>query len=282
MPDFNDVAHFLRWRLIPLRYSGRLATLVGARSHIPRSATVEQVLQNGHGAGHTLTDEVVRDVNDIYRSRIAAVVPTTGGHPFVNLFTAADIAPENPVFRLAFSPEVLDTAVDYFNGNLILDSIQALYSWPTSGELRESQMWHKDYGDSKSFHWIAYMNDILGPDDGPFGYVNRHDARRIRRSIFIRRVSDQQFSRELGSGRQLEFLGRAGMSLFIDPAVCYHYGSRCRNGRFALFVTFNTDRPFVRPVPLVRENRSSILRAAIAVRPDLNARFLKRMLQIGS
>jgi len=163
---------------------------------------------------------------------------------------------------------------------MTLDSIQVLYSWASQGSLRESQMWHRDYGDSKSFHWIAYLNDVTGPEDGPFAFVDKEDARRITRSPFIRRIADPAFARELGDGKVRQFLGRAGQSIFVDPAACYHSGSRCKNPRLAIFVTFNTDRPFVAPTPLVTENRRRIADAARQIRPDLSDPYLKRMLQL--
>jgi hypothetical protein len=211
---------------------------------------------------------------------VAQVVARDSGHPFDNLFRAEDISADNPVIALAFSPAILDVADDYFFGRLLLDSLQVLYSYPTDGELRESQMWHKDYGDSRSLHWIAYLNDVSGADDGPFVFIDRQDARRIGRSFFIRRIPDARFLKELGNGRVRQFLGRQGESLFVDPAVCYHSGSRCRNARLALFATFNTDRPFFAPTPLVRENRQRLLDAARRVRADLNDEYLRRLLQL--
>ena len=165
-------------------------------------------------------------------------------------------------------------------GRLVLDSIQALYSWPTAGALRESQLWHKDYGDWKSFHWIAYLNDVNGPDDGPFSFIDKRDARRIAPSPFIRRIADDDFSRELKGGQVRVFAGRAGDSIFVDPAACYHCGSRCRNPRLAVFVTFNTSNPFVAPTAPIRENRQRIFEAARSLRPDLSDGYLRRLLQI--
>jgi len=285
MSVLHDVAHFMRWKLIAVRYAGKLKglSLHPALSEAPpRTGTVERVRRDGHDTGPKLPAATVLQINQIYRPRIDSVVARPDGHPFVNLFRSEDMSPDNPVFRIAFSTDVLDVADDYFSGRLILDSIQVLYSWPTSGALRESQKWHKDYGDSKSFHWISYLNDVRGPDDGPFGFVDKADTRRIGRSAFIRRIGDEQFSHELGSGTPRQFLGAAGDSVFVDPAVCYHYGSRCRNARLALFVTFNTNRPFVRPTPLIGENREQILHAARIVRPDLSERFLRSILQLGS
>jgi hypothetical protein len=283
MSRLHDAAHFLRWRLIALRYAGRLRGLsargVSARRP-PRTATARRVRSEGYDVGPRIAPQQLEQITSLYRARTAQVMERDAGHPFVNLFEVRDIAADNPVVRLAFSPEVLDIADDYFCGRFILDSIQVMYSYPTQGDLRESQMWHKDYGDSRSIHWVAYLNDVTGPDDGPFAFIDKRDTGRIARSAFIRRIADEKFLEELGDGRLRQFLGAQGESVFVDPAACYHSGSRCKNARLAIFVTFNTDRPFFPPTPLVRENRERLFDAARHVRPDLNDDYLKSLLRL--
>ena len=175
------------------------------------------------------------------------------------------------------SPAVLDVADDYFGGRFSVDSIQLLYSWPTEGPLRASQYWHKDYGDSRSLHCVAYVTDVFTPEDGPFVYIDRADTQRIGTSPFIRRIEDRQLEAELGSGVQRTFYGRAGESVLIDPAACYHYGSRCQRPRLAIFATFNTDRPFVSATPAIRAGAALAAAEAAKVRPDLDESYLRRI-----
>jgi hypothetical protein len=285
MSLLRDAAHFVRWRFIPLRYAGKLrgwrAPRRDATPPASRNALARQVVEHGYASGPRIPPRQLTQLQERFAPRAAAVKPRERGHPFVNLLGAEDLVPECAALQLAFSPQVFDVARDYFDGRLILDSIQVLYSWPTSGPLQASQMWHKDYGDWRSFHWIAYLNDVEGPDDGPFCFVDRNDTRRIRRSPFIRRISDERFNAELGAGTLRSFLGRAGDSVFVDPSACYHNGSRCRRQpRLALFVTFNTCNPFVAPVPLVREQRAALRRAARELRPDLTEHSLDQLLQL--
>jgi hypothetical protein len=246
----------------------------------PKTVTTVEIKSIGFTKGPNLSPDLLKQAIDIYSPRGNQVVPKVSGHPFVNLFKADDIHPDNPIFRFAFSPEVLDTAADYFGGRLILDSIQVLYSYPTVGALRESQYWHLDYGDRKALHCVTYLNDVLVDDDGPFGYVNKFTTNKIGRSMILRRIPDEQFNRELKDGRAEKFLGSAGSSIIIDPSACYHYGSRCKTPRFASFVTFSTWFPFAQPNQLVVQNAQKILVAARKVRPDLSEVFLKTFLQL--
>ncbi len=281
MSAVHSVYSFLRWRLVPVRYAGKLATLPRAGgAFVPRSALTDAIERDGHHAGPRVAAETLAQMQAIYRPRMADVTPTTNGHPFTNLVRPEeDFTPENPVFRHALSPQVLDVAHDYFNGRFVLDSIQVLYSWPTRS-LSESQMWHKDYGDSRTLHCMTYLNDVTAPEDGPFVYIDKADTRRIRRAPFIRRIDDTTFRTELGSGQVRQFVGPAGESVFVDPSTCYHYGSRCVNPRLAIFVTFNTDRPFVAPTEPIRQHRERILAAARPVRPELSDTYLRRLLQL--
>jgi len=284
MQAARNIYHFVRWRLIALRYLGKVrsyfTTTAVPRARAPAIAQDSVITPDGFGPGPTIDLETIEAIRAIYAPRAAAVVPTERGHPFENLFRGEDMTPDNPVMRFALSREVLDEAHAYFGGRFRYDSVQVLYSFPTPGALRESQMWHRDYGDNKSFHCIAYVNDVLEAEDGPFGFVDRHDTRRIGKSPFIRRIGDERFQEELGEGELRSFYGRAGESVFVDPAACYHYGSRCERPRTAIFVTFNTDRPYVPAVSTMRANREKFLAAARAIRPDLDEAYLARILDI--
>lgn len=279
-----SIVSFLRWRLVPVRYAGRVRHL---RPHHltpaakPAGEVGRRVEESGFADGPTASPELLAELQGVYRPRIPAQRPAGLKAPFVNVVRPEDLTPDNPLMRLAFSPEVLDVAIDYFGGRCTLDSLQVLYSFPV-GEagLSESQKWHLDYGDSRSFHCVMYLNDVLDDDHGPFVFVDKRDTRRIKRGMIIRRVEDPQFRAELGDGTIRSFYAEAGQSVLIDPAACYHYGSRCRTGRLAIFVTFSSDKPFLNASPLVRENRDRILETAKELRPDLSADTLDRLLKV--
>lgn len=285
MYSVGEIYRLLRWRLVGVRYLGKIGRFLAAPS-LPRRATVPvnpsaaAVALRGYAPGPRIADADIEALRAIYEPRGSKVQATQSGHPFANLMRPEDLTPENPALRFALSPEVLDAAHDYFGGNFRFDSVLVLHSFPTEGKLRESQMWHRDYGDSKSLHCVAYVNDVLEPEDGPFVYVDRRDTKRIAPSPLIRRIPDEKFARELGPGVIRTFFGRSGESVFVDPAACYHLGSRCKRPRLALFATFNTDRPFVAAEPLLRQNHDKVLAAAQAIRPDLPGDYLKQILAV--
>lgn len=282
MTMLRSTLSFLRWRLVPVRYLTRLGQISPSTLSIRtlvRTSAAATIQSHGFMDGPRMPYDLVNSARDRYLPRAQSVVPKATGHPFVNLFERSDIEVSNPILRMAFSPLVFDTAVDYFGGNVRLDSVQVLFSYPTSGELRESQYWHLDYGDSRSFHCVIYLNDVLDLDHGPFVFVDKHDSARIGRSLIVRRIDDEIFRRELGPGTIRKVFGPAGTSVYVDPAACYHFGSRCRGcSRLAIFVTFNSCLPFVSPSDFIRQNRDRLHGVAAALRPDLNAEFLRRVI----
>lgn len=283
MKKLNEIKTFLRWRVVLVRHLTRLMNkrIKISQSDYPKvNVDVNELNLNGYMPGKDLSNDTVQNILSLYKDKISKVVPKPLGHPFVNLISDEDITIDNPVIRLAFSNEILDFAIKYFDGEISLDSIQFLYSWPTSGELRDSQKWHYDYGDSKSFHAIIYLNDVINLANGPFTFVTKTDSKNIHWSPFIRRVEDDQFLKELGNGEIKYFYGQSGKTVFVDPACCYHYGSRCETPRLALFLTFNTSNPFVPPTDLIQRNRQKLIQIASELRPDLSKAFIGKMLGV--
>jgi hypothetical protein len=284
MGALRKAASFIKWRLIPVRH---LMGIQGLHKAVPRlrpiirTRTAEALEESGYIPGPQIEAVTLEELNRKYRPRTEGLAARTVGHPFIELFTPADLTADDPAVRLAFSAPVLDVAADYFGGELILDSIQMLYTFSSSeGPLRESQKWHLDFGDKRTIHFIAYLNDVMKPEDGPFGFVEKQVSRKVRSFGIVRRIDDDVMRRETANAEPREIYGPAGTSMFVDPAACYHYGSRGRNPRLALFVTFNSRRPFIQPVKTVVENKARIFETARQLRPDLSDEFLCGLLQL--
>ena len=280
--SLRSAASFLRWRLVPVRKMGRLRFLRPGRTRSPcaagRLAASSEVEQTGFATGPVMPADLIADTRAFYEKRIPPLADIPANRPHVNLARAEDYTADNPLLRWIFRPDLIDVALDYFDGRCRMDGINLLYSPARDGKtLSESQYWHRDYDDSRSFHAITYLNDVLDEDAGPFVYVGKDDTRRIAPSPVIRRIDDPTFEAELGEGQIHRFYGEAGATVFVDPAACYHYGSRCRRERMAVFLTFNSDMPYTKPDKAVSDNAEAILQSAIALRPDLDESLLKRL-----
>jgi len=284
----RDTMGFLRWRLIPVRKLGKLKGWLSGQKAPGGNLDVVGLgsgrLTEMDNWGWTVAPSpdasTLREIAEIYEERVDDVAPTDSGHPFENIVHTEDFDARNPLFQFALSDKVLGAAECYFGGSFSIASIQVLRSFPTEGDLRESQKWHRDFGDSKSLHFIMYLSAVTAPEHGPFAFYNKQVSKRVRRSPIIRRLSDAQIASEIGPSDHETFYGRPGDAIFVDPAVCYHCGSRCRVPRTAVFITFNTHRPYTPMMEPLGSHRFKAAAEAKIVRPDLPPDYIDRVFQI--
>lgn len=276
------VLSFVKWRVLLIRYlmrtinNGVRVSLWG-REYEPSTLVCSKIKAIGAVEMPPLAKEASL-IKSFVQDRLPSGPVTTHGHPFINLLNAEDIHPDNPILQLAFSRLIFDAAIDYFGGELSLAGIQVLYSKADhKAELRESQLWHKDYSDSKSLHAIIYLNDVLDEDSGPFVFIDKETSKKIKKSPIVRRINDNDFFQELKSDEVTFFYGKAGSFVLVDPAACYHHGSRGRKPRLALFVTFNTSTPYVKAQDFIIKNKESIIDCCLKLRPDLSKEFVGKV-----
>lgn len=284
----RDTVGFLRWRLVPMRALGKVRNRLAGRtppqldenSATMDSARLTEMNTKGFTSAGAIDAELLAEMRDIYLPRGDDVVPSDHGHPFENIIRPEDFTAENPVFRLAFSDQILGAANSYFDGAFSIASIQVMRSFPTHGDLRESQRWHRDFGDNKSLHFIMYLTDVTSEEHGPFAFIDKQTSKRVKSSPIIRRLTDAEIASEIGSDDFEAFYGKAGEAIFVDPAVCYHFGSRCKVPRTAVFITFNTHVPYTEMMQPLGSHRAQAAEEAKKARPDLSPRYIDSILQV--
>lgn len=269
------ILSFFRWRIVAVRYITLIINLKVKNLFVkPKySNLIANVEKFGYAQGPDMSEEVMNDILEFYKLKIENAINIKSYQPFVNIMTEEDLVETNPLIKYAFSEGVLGKAIEYYRGNISLNAIQLLYSYPSGSELKESQYWHKDYGDSKSFHAITYLNDVLDEESGPFTFVDKIETKKISWSPFVRRIPDTQFEKELGSKNVSRFYGKKGSTVMVDPSACYHYGSRGIKPRLAVFITFSSNVPFTPAAPFTDKYSSKIRELGKLVRPDLNPVF---------
>lgn len=280
----RSMASFVRWRLVPVRYLERLPRLNTRTIRPlprPKGKVALEVERLGLTGGPAVAAEDVKAMRDLFLPRLDTAKKTARNHPFVNLTRAEDLTADNVLMKYAFSKDVLDVAMDYFGGRATLNGLQILYSYPWDGvNLMESQKWHLDYTDTRSLHWVAYLNDVETEEDGPFVCLDKETTNKVGRSMIVRRIEDAQMVKESGGVSPKVVYAKAGESVMVDPAAVYHYGSRCKNPRLAIFVTFNSDIPFNNQTALVSQNAGKIAALIKEMRPDLDSGAVDRMLML--
>ena len=282
--EIKKIFSFLRWRIIAVRYFTLLLNLkVKNILKKPKFLNkINDLEKFGYIQNLDMDEVLVNEILLFYDKKIKNIKRISNKQPFVNIMSDDSLVSSNPLIKYAFSDNVLGKANEYFDGKVSLGGIQLLYSFPNAngGEFKQSQSWHKDFGDSKSFHSITYLNDIFDQESGPFTFVDKINSKKISWSPFLRRIPDLKFEKELGSNEIIKFYGKAGSSILVDPSSCYHYGSRGSKARLALFISFNSNIPFTSGDIFTNKNAKKIRIIAKKVRPEINADFFDYLIRL--
>jgi len=284
MKKIQRLLSFIRWRIILFRHITRVASFSLSKIFASPPVYLEKtriIQKNGVLDNEKIDLSQVEEMEKIYLPRLKNFVEPLTRYAFVNLFKPEDINTKNPIMQYALSRNILDIANDYFHGKFIFDSIQVLHSFERSNAPRESQLWHLDYADKKTLHFILYLSDVLELDDGPFTYIDKNKSNIFKNCFFINRLRDEDILKKINPEEIRPFLGRKGANIVVDPSSCYHFGSRCKkSSRLCVFVTFNSWFPFVRPHPFMSQNKKTFFEIARTIRKDLNEDFLKSVFQL--
>jgi hypothetical protein len=159
------------------------------------------------------------------------------------LTTEADLHSQSVFVRFAMQENLLKMAAGYLGMVPYLSNVQVLVSFGTDNKVwEESQLWHRDYHDTKTLRLWVYLSDVLELKHGPFTYLPLELSRKVRNGFFPGRVSDAQMEADGLAANAESVYGQRLASFAIDTARCYHMGSRLPLGeiRVAYLATFNT------------------------------------------
>lgn len=163
----------------------------------------------------------------------------TGKGFFSQLIKSEDLW-QNPVLlRTAMNPYVLDVMSACYGKLPFLESIELLVSYPNeTGTLSQSQKWHIDRTDSMVVKQIIYIDDVT-EDNGPFSSLPPHESAKVP---FLTKhyLDDDEIARYTDLARLTRVEGATGTRMLVDTGRCYHFGSRVKRRRHALFYYYNT------------------------------------------
>lgn len=157
-----------------------------------------------------------------------------------------DLRPDSVFVRFALQPNLVKLAAAYLKMVPYLSSVQALVSFGTEcgqqGQWTESQLWHRDYHDTKTLRMWLYLSDVSTPEHGPFTYLPAGYSRQVKNTFFPRRISDEAMDQSGIAKHAQPVYGNRNTPFYIDTTRCYHLGSRVALGerRIAYLATFNT------------------------------------------
>lgn len=246
MFDLQSLASFVRWRLKPLRWSGKLlAQLKQQIFQRPESTkwvneiTLASAELESHSHTKIISGLMVPNLD------IQSLIGRASGKSFVDISCEYPTVVTETFLKVMNIPDIQKTILNYFDGSPYLWNVALNYS-DASNQLNDSQLWHFDYGDTRQLHIMVYFNDVE-MDSGPFTFLNASTSRMIKRSpLIIERLTDENLAKKYDidvNQQKIKLIGLKGDVFAADPGRLLHQGARCKKPRLVLFVTFTTQTP---------------------------------------
>ncbi len=161
----------------------------------------------------------------------------------------------NPFVAFALQPSVLSILSTAYGELPRLDYVLLTLSRHTGKALSYSQLWHRDYDDTRVIKLFVYLTDVASQDDGPFTFIPGPSSDRFGFSLHSHRPDDAIAAR-LGSSDQIKSIKAPRLSAFmVETSRCLHMGSRLAAGHERLLYTatyISVPRLFPEPPPLFR------------------------------
>lgn len=287
--EAREVVRAVKNRFVPVRYVYKavnsLRPTCWATRPSPLPSATDEVRQLDQlGYFQTVAEQPVNALAALARRRASGPLPSRVGKiPFVDLLEEEDFAnPENPVFDFVFSNQVLSTATWYLNGRPKLNSCHLIFSRPFDEKtgLQTSQLWHLDSDDFRMLRVFLYLSEVE-EDAGPFTFAPKEPEAIRKRSLWLRRFSDEQFTVRYGGSSPpvVRFLGGIGSTLFIDSARCFHFGSRChKKDRLAFTAAFTTPAPCNKRLRALRRYKGVMFNVIRDTKPQIPENLLRSLL----
>jgi hypothetical protein len=247
MSNLRHTARLLRWRW--MRNGGaRLAFLLGGhRLGAENGAIVAELRESGICVRRNPSDaglfEALRadalerfaavwdgsrvrtEIQDWKGSR--ADLPAHEAKDFLVRLIPPKLHADSVYLRYAVQEGFLAVADAYLGMRAQLRAVHLWLNYPTEGEARSTQLWHRDSDDVVNLKIFTYLTDV-DESSGPFAYAPATHPFGRRRSIEPRsfapgRVEDGEMQRALPREEWRINVGPAGTTVFADTCG-FHKG----------------------------------------------------------
>ena len=187
-------------------------------------------------------DRVLADSEKIIaeRSGVRRSQPGKYRSYFQDVWTPADLEKFPSFLDFTTSSDMLATVSHYLrsipelsttlpSGIRFVESNAAYDDQP--GNPHDSQLYHIDYYSLPNVYVLVLLRDTT-TENGPWTFLPRAITEKAAKKLNYwtkqhgYRLSDEQIYSEVDRKEVIEFTGRRGTVLFIEPSGCFHFGSR--------------------------------------------------------
>jgi hypothetical protein len=142
---------------------------------------------------------------------------------------------DSPFARFALQPALLAALADHYGELPRLDNVTVTHSGPAEGALRFSQLWHRDYDDTRVVKLFVYLTDV-GDEDGPFTFLPGPYSDRVGFSARSHRP-DAAIAARTDLGAAVRMIAPRLSAFLVETSRCLHMGSRVAPGHHRLMYT---------------------------------------------
>lgn len=135
---------------------------------------------------------------------------------------------ESPFARFALQEPVLAALAEHYGELPMFDYVSLIYSGPVEQDFKVSQLWHRDYDDTRVVKLFVYLTDVADAD-GPFTFVPGPQSDRVGFSRRSHR-SDAEIGHVIDLGDAVRMTGPRLTAFLVETSRCLHMGSRVAPG----------------------------------------------------
>lgn len=158
---------------------------------------------------------------------------------------------DNAFVRFATQPAVVQFLARALGEVPQLSDVLLTLSEESNKQLVYSQLWHRDFDDTRTLKLFAYLTDVPSTDFGPFTFLPGEHSDRFGRSLRSHMNDDEVF-RKLPREAVREMKGPRATVFVVETSRCLHMGSRMAPGHHRLLYTatfVTAPRPYFEPPP---------------------------------
>lgn len=179
---------------------------------------------------------------------------------------------DNPFVSFALQSPILSVLVGFFGEIPLLDDVLLTLSRTTKKSFSLSQLWHRDYDDTKTVKLFVYLTDVASKQDGPFTFIDGPSSDRVGSSLRSRR-GDIEILERLPSDAINEVIAPRLSVFMVNTSRCLHMGSRVAEGHERLLYTasyISSPRIYPEPAPRFQTigNEPEVVRLLLGLQID--------------
>lgn len=143
---------------------------------------------------------------------------------------------DSPYARFAMQPRVLAFLARAMGTLPQLDYVLLTLSLPSDAPLSQSQLWHKDYDDTRTIKVFVYLTDVADQQDGPFTFVPGPVSEKLGYTLHSH-LPDERVFRAIPRSAVRSMIAPALSAFAVETSRCLHMGSRVAAGHRRLLYT---------------------------------------------